>query len=201
VIYLGVDLSGPARASDTACAWFDRDFNYLDSASDLSDAKILELVRSLGTHVVIGLDAPLSYNDGGGDRPGDKSLRKTIQAAGMRGGSVMTPTMTRMGYLTLRGVAVSRALGAIGVQSIVEVHPGAVFALHGAPLAAVLDYKTNIASRKKLLDWVGAPRTLSSACHLTAACGAAYGAWKWATGASRWKWPAEPPLHPFDFSC
>lgn len=201
MIYVGVDLSGPARASDTACAWFDTEFRYLGSTIDLSDAKLLDLVRSLGSEVVVGLDAPLSYNDGGGDRPGDKSLRRAIQAIGMRGGSVMTPTMTRMGYLTLRGIAVSRALAAIGVRSIVEVHPGAVFGLHGAPLGAVLDYKTNRASRKKLLDWLGAPHELSRECHLTAACGAAYGAWKWATGASRWKWPAAPPLHPFDFSC
>jgi len=201
VIYLGIDLAGPANARDTACAWFDGAFKYVDSASHMSDAAIVDLVRGLGDEVVVALDAPLSYNDGGGDRPSDKALRDTIKAIGMKTGSVMTPTATRMAYLTLRGMAIARALNEIGVSSIVEVHPGAVFGLHGAPLAAVLDYKTSPASRRKLLAWVGAPHQLARACHLTAACGAAFGAWKWATNGSRWRHPAAPPLHPFDFSC
>ena len=58
--------------------------------------------------VVSGLDARLSYNIGGGDRPGDAALRAAIIAAGLRPGTVMAPTFSRMAYLTLRGITVSR---------------------------------------------------------------------------------------------
>lgn len=36
--------------------------------------------------------------------------------------------------------------------------------------------------------------------HYVAACAAALGAWKWALGESKWLYPADPPLHPFDYA-
>ena len=155
---VGIDLSGPANAADTALVWFAQRqgrLDYLGSAIGASDADIVRIVTNL-EHPVVGLDAPLSYNDGGGDRPGDADLRRVIVATGMRSGSVMTPTLTRMAYLTLRGMAVARALEAESVsrRSLVEVHPGAAFALRGAPLEAVLDYKRVASSRNRLLRWL-----------------------------------------------
>lgn len=157
-VIVGIDLSGPANAADTALVWFAQRqgrLDYLGSAIGASDADIVRIVTNL-EHPVVGLDAPLSYNDGGGDRPGDADLRRVIVATGMRSGSVMTPTLTRMAYLTLRGMAVARALEAESVsrRSLVEVHPGAAFALRGAPLEAVLDYKRVASSRNRLLRWL-----------------------------------------------
>ncbi|MFP3489293.1 DUF429 domain-containing protein, partial [Staphylococcus sp. SIMBA_130] len=91
-----------------------------------TDEKIYEQFRGK-KDVTIGIDAPLSYQPGGGDRPSDRALRQRIVKAGMRSGSIMTPTMTRMVYLKLRGISLSRGLEANA--HIVEVHPGAAIGL------------------------------------------------------------------------
>ena len=84
---------------------------------------------------IVGIDAPLSYNPGGGDRQADTHLRKRIIEKRMHPGSVMVPTLTRMVYLTLRGISVSRFLDSPPNEriKIVEVHPSAAMALRGAP--------------------------------------------------------------------
>jgi hypothetical protein len=40
----------------------------------------------LRDQIAVGLDAPLSYNPGGGDRPADACLRKAVVGAGLRQG-------------------------------------------------------------------------------------------------------------------
>jgi predicted nuclease with RNAse H fold len=117
--------------------------------------------------------------------------------------------MQRMAYLTLRGVSLTRCIETLRPSSdlsIVEVHPGATLALHGAPLQDVLQLKKCAAARQRLLHWLGvqgldgitAPSALSD--HYVAACAAALGAWKWSTDASQWRMPAQPPHHPYDFA-
>ncbi len=208
---VGIDLSGPANAADTALVWFresERELRYAGSTTGASDEDIVGIVSSLRSPVV-GIDAPLSYQDGGGSRPGDTSLRQTVTRVGMKPGSIMAPTFNRMAYLTLRGVVVARALEAMGVarERICEVHPGGALALHGAPIADVLAFKASRESRERLFAWLdgmglrGMDSGIAASSHGVAACGAALAAWHWIRGTQKWHWRACPPYHPYDFSC
>src|SRR5438046_2816458 len=103
---LGVDLSGPANVADTEVACFAPSasaLRFVQERCDGSDGALYELVARLAAQgpVVIGVDAPLSYQPGGGDRCRDTALRRLIVRQGMRPGSVMPPTAPRMVYLTL----------------------------------------------------------------------------------------------------
>lgn len=212
-IVVGVDLSGPANAAHTVVVRFEQQgehLDYVDSTVGASDADIVRVLSTMDSgEVIVGLDAPLSYNDGGGDRQADKSLRERIVKAGLRSGSVMTPTFSKMAYLTLRGLGVARALELVGVPrgNIVEVHPGAAFALRGAPVDAVRGFKTNPDHRVALLKWLRskgvrkAPASMAEASHSIAACGAALATWHWGKQSAAWIWKADPPLHPYDFAC
>ena len=98
----------------------------------------------------------------------------------MRSGSVMAPTMTRMSYLTLRGISVGRLLKSIPEvpPRIVEVHPGAALPLRGAPVDAVKAFKKDKDSRGQHLQWlaqqgVDAAANESASDHYVAACAAA----------------------------
>ncbi len=181
----------------------------LEGARDRDIYDLAVLLLSKGA-AVFGLDAPLSYNPGGGDRRADAELRKRIVAAGLHPGSVMVPTMTRMAYLTLRGISVARMLQAIdrrGPCSVVEVHPGGAMALRGAPAADVRQFKTKAESRDRLLAWLerqglqGASICPGPTEHFVAACASALAAWHWHRGQSVWLAPAQPPIHPFDYCC
>lgn len=212
---LGVDLAGPAGALNTGVVRFgvvDNRLSFVDEFCDGSDRELLKLAERLSSEgpLVVGLDAPLSYQPGGGDRARDAELRHAIIAVGMHPGSVMAPTATRMVYLTLRGVVVAahlRGLNARHSVDVVEVHPGATMDLRGAPLNSVTTYKDSAASRTELLRWLGsaglanlvAPDECSS--HFVSACAAALGAWNWRQGLSAWIVSAEKPWHPYDFSC
>ena len=212
---VGIDLAGPSNLRDThLTAWRVVDGRLLQQCSlfGLNDLHIAALVSELTaqTATVVGLDAPLSYNLGGGDRPADAALRRRIVAVGMRSGSVMTPTMMRMVYLTLRGVALARTLMSLQCTfpiRIVEVHPGATLGLGGAPPAAVLSFKRDPVARLELLEWLrtqgleGNPTAAALLDHEVAAWAAALAAWRWYNGDSVWCYPAQPPHHPFDFAC
>jgi predicted nuclease with RNAse H fold len=209
---VGVDLSGPTNTGDTAAAWFDATSTGLSPLGlriGLGDRDLLDLLASLGPPgaLVVGLDAPLSYQPGGGDRPADRALRRLLVERGLAPGSVMAPTMTRMAYLTLRGVSVARAVERLlpGTR-IVEVHPGAAMALRGAPVADVRRFKTDAAARRRLADWlgtqgVGKPSVAPGTDHELAACACALAAWQWSLGRPAWRAEADGPLHPYDFAC
>ena len=217
MIIVGVDLSGPANSAATAIVSLRRTGDALRyeprcSTGEADDAVIRAVVRKLSAadEVVVGLDAPLSYNVGGGSRKADKDLRARIVKKGMQPGSVMAPTAPRMAYLTLRGIAVARLLASMDEDrrpKIVEVHPGAAFALGGAPLEDVMSFKTEEKAGRRLLRWLGdrglseLPPELAESDHSVAACGAALAAWRWACGEPSWLYPAEPPHHPYDFAC
>lgn len=212
---VGIDLSGPSNIQETSLVYFadngDR-LSFLDNLSGVDDRQIFDLVSLLAAEdgLVVGLDAPLSYNIGGGDRVADSDLRQTIVKAGLRSGSVMPPTMTRMVYLTLRGIAIARSLESLsGDHSVqlVEVHPGAAMALRGAPVEAVRTFKHDAAAREQLLTWLAGQNLenltalIDYTDHDVAACAAAFAAWKWRRGESYWIEPATPPHHPYDFAC
>jgi predicted nuclease with RNAse H fold len=207
---VGVDLSGPSNSGETAVVLFRAEgptLRYI-RCGEGTDPAIRELVskEAEARPVSVGLDAPLSYQAGGGDRVRDKALRRLLVAAGLHPGSVMPPTMPRMAYLTVRGLAVARFLQIANVN-VVEIHPGAVFALRGAPIASVRSFRANLECQFDLLHWleeqglVGIRPPTPCTSHFVAACAAALGAQHWRRGEQAWLAPAEPPFHPFDFAC
>jgi uncharacterized protein len=209
---IGIDLSGPTNTAETALAWFRIDgagLVYEGSQVGATDQQILDLVSNLGGDLVFGLDAPLSYNPGGGDRPADQNLRQRLIDAELAPGAVMTPTMTSMAYLTLRGISVARFLLASNPNAtrIVEVHPAGCMVLRGADTDAVRGIKTSQEARRKLLAWLdrqgltGAAQLDPETSHLVAACASALAAWKWSLNRSVWITPASFPFHPYDFAC
>jgi predicted nuclease with RNAse H fold len=214
MFFIGMDLSGPSNSRETALAAF-RDTekgdlavrNSLQGADDTEISDFIKGLRPAG-EIVVGIDAPLSYNVGGGDRPGDAELRRKISAAGLAASSVMTPTMTRMVYLTLRGIAIARMLPAVNEKArIVEVHPGAAMVLRGAPVEDVAAFKQRMESRRNLLQWLEKQGLREAAAirdpsdHYVAACACVLAAWKWFQNKSVWLHAAEQPFHPFDFAC
>lgn len=216
---IGIDLSGPSNHRDTFLAVFEKkenELSFVKCDGNLSDEDILNEIAALvqDDEVVIGIDAPLSYQDGGGDRKSDRELRKFIVKLGMKSGSIMPPTLTKMVYLTLRGIRLSREISGIVPAhpiSIVEVHPGAVMGsrVHPKELSFVLTYKQEIESRDFLLKWLthqglkGIPSLVAEETHSLDACAAALGAWHWKDSAysPKWLFPADPPLHPFVYCC
>lgn len=206
--FVGVDLSGPGSASNTAVAVFRASREGLALQALDRGADDRAILRRIAASAVVGLDAPLSYSPAGGSRESDARLRKRIVQEGLPPGSVMAPSAPRMGFLTLRGVAVSRMLGQYRPHArIVEVHPGAALVLHGAPVASVREMKAERRARRELLEWLegqgleGLSGKSDLDDHAVAACAAAFAAWKWQQGASKWRYAADPPCHPYDFAC
>ncbi len=209
---LGIDLSGPVNIADTAVACFRVDGQWLVhefTRAGTDDEAIRELIAlvSAGDEVTVGIDSPLSYQVGGGDRPSDTELRLRLRRAGLPAGTVMSPTLTRMVYLTLRGVSVARTIMLeVPIAHVVEVHPGGVMALRGAPIDAVKTFKRSTAARTCLLDWLKKrglkklPRDAASD-HIVAAYACALGAWRWRLGDTAWVTRAEPPHRPYDYAC
>lgn len=216
---VGIDLSGPSNHKDTVMTVFEKQndsLKFLTLKRNIGDLDILEEVHALSQNdeVVIGIDAPLSYEDGGGDRLGDKLLRQYIVSLGMKSGSIMPPTFNRMVYLTLRGIKLTREIENLKNTkpiAMVEVHPGAVIGARvpSKDLAYVLMYKQDIASRSFIKNWLSEqhltnlPTFIDEESHMIDACAAALGAWHWKDPVYNPKWllPANPPLHPYDYCC
>jgi predicted nuclease with RNAse H fold len=210
----GIDLSGPSSTKTTAVTHFeacDDRLVFIESVEGTDDA-ILEVVsRSARVgDVVVGLDAPLSYQPGGGQRSRDAELRKLLVGKGLEPGSVMTPTFQRMAWLTLRGVCVARLLSTISSPfkvRIVEIHPSGGLALRGAPVKAVREFSRSGEDGQSLLLWLrsqgleGLELSVAQTSHFVAACAGALSAWRWQQGRSEWLARAEPPWHPYDFAC
>ena len=211
---IGIDLSGPRNTADTSLVIFEQQreqLHIIARREGADDRQILESISSLGRNerLVIGIDAPLSYQNGGGDRQSDAELRRLVLAKG-RGIGVLPPTMIRMVYLTLRGMHLARSFEALKPDpkiEIVEVHPGACLLLREAPAQEVALFKKSPIARRHLLDWLeiqglkGLKRDEPVSDHCVAACAAALGAWYWARGDAVWRFPAQPPEHPYDFAC
>ena len=201
---IGLDLAGPTNAADTALAAFALDDGApraIEVLSGLDDRDLAARIAAWAPDVVVALDAPLSYQPGGGDRAADRALRQRIRAFGTTV-SVMTPTMTRMAYLTLRGLAVARLITTLRPQArIVETHPAAHLLLAGAPPHDVVALKSDAAARSRLVQWMS-ERGMGSVPevdgdHEVAAIAAARAAWAWAQGNAHWETPGDGVLHPF----
>jgi len=101
----------------------------------------------------------------------------------------------------------SKGKGVFGLDAPLSYNPGGAFALHGAPVADVRQFKNKAESRGRLLSWLeqqgmhGVAGCNDSSDHLVAACGCALAAWCWHRGQSVWLAPAQPPIHPFDYCC
>ncbi|KIL43601.1 hypothetical protein KP77_33070 [Jeotgalibacillus alimentarius] len=215
MIVIGIDLSGPSNHKDTVAAAFsvkENRLSFIESINVASDQDILSLAgRYLGKEkVVIGIDAPLSYQDGGGDRVQDKALRGVLKEGGLNGSSIMTPTMTRMVYITLRGIQLSRMLQNLhGDAEIVEVHPGAAIGLRMPAPELALTYKKDTAARTAVFNWLTEqyfselPDTTADTTHAIDACGAALAAWYYAAPDknSIWVYEKTSAAHPFVMCC
>lgn len=212
--FVGVDLSGPSNPSETGVAWFREDgarLVYAGSQVGADDPCLVGLIASLSarSEVIVGLDGPLSYNPQGGDRERDRELRTRAVRAGLPPGSVMAPTLTKMAYLTLRGMGVARCLEKLAPKPprIVEVHPAAALALRGADVRSVRRLKKDALARLQILQFLEEQRLERASAvgttsdHLIAACAAVLAAWRWAWGDAVWIAKAEPPYHPYDFAC
>lgn len=213
-IVVGMDLSGPRNIRDTVAVVFEAvngRLAFREWICGAGDRRIYETVcrHAQRLTTVIGIDAPLSYNIGGGDRPADRSLRQVLIRAGMPPGSVMVPTLTRMAYLTLRGMAVSRMFSEFPGKTIrvVEVHPAGAMVLRGAPVGDVIRMKQSSRCRTLLVSWLerqgleGLAAAGPSTDHHVAACAAVLAAWKWFLGCRAWIHPSDPPYHPYDLAC
>lgn len=216
---IGIDLSGPSNHKDTVLTVFKKEGNALQFVkwqSNISDQQILTEIseQSRIDRVVIGIDAPLSYEDGGGDRKSDRELRKFVISLGMRSGSIMPPTLNRMVYVTLRGIKLSREIKNINARypiSLVEVHPGAIIGsrLPKDAIEYALNYKQERSARRFIRHWYAEqklmhiPDEVEEESHSIDACAAALGAWHWedASYGPQWIFRAEPPLHPYDYCC
>lgn len=211
---VGIDLSGPRNFADTCLVSFEErteEIHLLAVQEGVDDDQILDTLVHCGPkeQIVIGIDAPLSYNPKGGERPSDSELRRFVHAQGRHVG-VMSPTMIRMVYLTLRGMQLTRLLERLKPQydlGIVEVHPGACMVLRGADPDDVRKFKAEPLARGRLLDWLetkglkGISRAEAVSDHYVAACAAALGAWQWSLGKSIWRFASDLPHHPYDFAC
>lgn len=211
---VGIDLSGPRNFADTCLVSFEErteELHLSDVREGTDDDQILEAIARLGPKdpIIIGIDAPLSYNPRGGERPSDVGLRRVVHAQGGRVG-IMSPTMIRMVYLTLRGVQLTRLLERFKPQydlRIAEVHPGACMLLRGADPSDVRAFKTEPPARGRLLAWLetkglkGVERAEAVSDHYVAACAAALGAWQWSLSKSIWRFALNLPHHPYDFAC
>lgn len=217
-IFCGLDLSGPASPEKTVMSVFRDRGDHLDfraSLSPASDEDILEELRQLNreTQVCIGMDAPLSYNDGGGCRPCDWELNSALTEAeeNLSVIGVMSPTFQGMAWITLRGITLTRAImlrEELATVSVVEVHPGACLGLRGAPPDALRTYKKgNREGRRRIKDWLTEsglleiPDDFGDTADELDSVAAALAAWKWERGDPAWLSKANPPHRPFDFAC
>ncbi|MFD1020215.1 DUF429 domain-containing protein [Thalassobacillus hwangdonensis] len=210
---IGIDLSGPGNHKDTAVAVFSQKGERLlldDLMLGASDEDIITTLVAAQQYedIAVAIDAPLSYQDGGGDRPQDKQLRKLMKDNGLNGSSVMPPTLTRMAYLTLRGISLTRRImmtEALNHLQVAEVHPGAAIGTRLEDKKHALLYKKELDSRIAIAEWFpsqgieGLPISVSQTSHTIDACAAALAAWCWIDPNKevKWVWKKTSEENPF----
>lgn len=153
-IVLGVDLSGPSNAKDTAmCVW---DGQSLQLLRDCSDQIIFDFLQTSNsaTPIYIAADAPLTYQDGGGYRDIDRALREKLNQAGFKKIGVMAPTFTKMAYLTLRGMRLKEICAQFPNVQLFETHPGAALVLRGVDYEQVTQVKTDTSCLSQVAEKV-----------------------------------------------
>jgi predicted nuclease with RNAse H fold len=211
---IGLDLSGPSNIADTARVDLRLDEDgesHLEGVElGVGDADILTHAADLDDNpddLVVALDAPLSYNPGGGHRPADRALRDELATRGYSRNSVMPPTMTRMAYLSLRGISLARALEQTVEATILEAHPTSAMLFRDIPESVATNIVDSAGARRaaatRLTDLASdaLPATLVQSDHTVAALAAATAGADLAHGTPRWRFEADPPHHPYDFVC
>lgn len=210
---VGVDLSGPSNFEDTVLVGVRRvegDGWRLETVeSGLGDGDIVDSVVSQastgGERVAVGLDAPLSYNSGGGLRERDRALREQLRSAGHPVRSVMAPTMTRMIYLTARGMTVARQLREALEVDILEVHPTSALYFRADTPDHVERMKEEPAVRGELVDALAFGGSLEAlrggSDHTVAAAAAARATADWLDGDACYEYGSDPPAHPHPLVC
>lgn len=146
----GIDLAGPKNHKDTAMTIIHN--KRIIIKSNLSDSNIFDLIEKYKiSH--LGIDAPLSYSETGGYRESDKELRSFLNSMGFSKIGVMSPTFSRMIYLTSRGIRLTRLLFNLdNTPEIYEVHPGGFFVLDNYPYNLVTTVKNDFSSVEKITD-------------------------------------------------
>jgi uncharacterized protein len=147
---MGIDLSGPANHADTCMAWRNAK-GQIQFECDCSDEAIVNWVAVQPEPLLVLIDAPLSYQDGGGYRPCDGQLRAWLNQAGFHRLGVMAPTMTKMVYLTLRGISLAHQLRQQGAL-VMETHPGASLVLSGVDTQSVYNLKKEQKAKDLILE-------------------------------------------------
>ncbi len=146
---IGIDLAGPGRPEETALALLTE--GKVTVESGLADRAIVNTVQATGRTQVY-IDAPLGYAERGGYRASDSALRKHLNDKGFMRIGIMAPTMSRMIYLTARGIRLSRWLASLPGVAVFETHPGAFLALDGYNYETVLAVKKDASARASILE-------------------------------------------------
>ncbi len=214
-IFCGIDLSGPVNVIDTVISWFNFDYSkkklvLINYKIGADDNFIFNTVKDLSknNHLFIAMDSPLSYNMNGGDREGDKSLREFLKEKNIKTSSVMTPTMTRMSYLTLRGISITRILETLNNKpKIIEVHPFISLLINGANKVDIDNVKKNAKAKKNILSFLkkrqisDLPIIASKNDHFLSSIIAARIAYLYSKNQYQWISKRKFPFHPYDFVC
>ncbi len=148
-LIVGIDLSGPSSPHKTGLAIMEGPV-LTHCSSGWSDKDILAFISRF-RQCTVCIDAPLSYMDGGGYRPCDGHLKNLLVEKGFNHIGVMPPTFNKMVYITLRGMHLASELSQRKLVSVIEVHPGAHYALEGYDFHALTSIKQDAAAMKKLL--------------------------------------------------
>jgi predicted nuclease with RNAse H fold len=209
----GFDLSGPVNTEDTAMVLVRGgegsagEWEVVRVQQGMTDAEVWAAVEAIDGRVVVGLDAPLSYEPGGGLRASDRALRERLAQRGYDRNYVMAPTMTRMIYLAARGMTLARGFKDVADVEVMEVHPVAALLLRGVSeevASGLVESDGARAEAVAAMEEMGlaeVPGEVTGTDHLVCACAAAIGARDAAMGEPAWRAAASRPHHPFEFVC
>lgn len=214
-IFFGIDLSGPVNIIDTVISWFKYDrskekLNLIDYKIGADDYFIFNIIKdlSINNDLFLAIDAPLSYNMNGGDRESDKSLREFLKKKNIKTSSVMTPTMTRMSYLTLRGISITRILETLKKKpKVIEVHPFVSLLINGANKEDIKNVKKNEKAKQNIFNFLkkrqisNLPVIVSKNDHFISSVIAAQIAYFYSRNQYQWRSKRKFPFHPYDFVC
>ena len=214
-IFFGIDLSGPVNIIDTVISWFKYDYSkeklsLIDYKIGADDNFIFNIVKdlSINNDLFLAIDAPLSYNMNGGDRESDKSLREFLKKKNIKTSSVMTPTMTRMSYLTLRGISITRILETLKKKpKVIEVHPFVSLLINGANKEDIKNVKKNEKAKQNIFNFLkkrqisNLPVIVSKNDHFISSVIAAQIAYFYSRNQYQWRSKRKFPFHPYDFVC
>ena len=207
----GIDLSGPSNTADTVIVHAVRDKNrlaFVQYQSDLDDTELVEWIyKEAGENPgTIAVDAPLSYQPGGGLRESDRQLRRFVKEQNIYAG-IMPPTLTRMVYITLRGMNIARIVQSTRPEmTVLENHPGTTLQLHGMPRKLVQSMKKDPEARANMVEFLRAeiddlPVNLAQTDHALAACGCILAADDYIRGKCAWTYDHQTLQHPYRFVC